>query len=121
MPGAQIVNHLGGASKGAKTKALTTKAIEKLLDKGVFSSTFMRRVPYRAQIAMMAVELLTNGSSTFLDGREFKLGSPEYEDWLSLFRFVMGLMQDASYPEVEVNAENINIYKVYAGFNPDNV
>ena len=83
-----------------------------------YIASMKKKFTYAEYVSFMLWDLLVHGKAHFSDGNTFEI-TADYDEWLKTVKFVFSHLDG---PARDGNTFNqINLFKVYAGFDPDRV
>lgn len=82
-----------------------------------FIKSLMKKFTYAEYVSFMLWDLLVHGTAHFSNGETFEIVG--YDDWLKTAKFVFSHLDGPARDGATFN--QINLFKVYAGFDPDRV
>lgn len=99
----------------------TRRALAQMLQERGADLTFITSLAakesYARYAAFMLWDLVVHGKAHFSDGREFEIEG--YNDWLTTVKFLFQHLDGPAREGAQFNG--INVFKIYAGFDPDKV
>jgi len=105
------------ATKGAGSRRQMAGALKRQLSRRSYAATQGKKVAKREYLAKMITELALNQETFAMDGTSIQCG--DYNDWLKTVQFVFNHLDGPATQEAQFNG--VNIFKVYAGIDPDKV
>lgn len=98
-------------------KRLLAKLLRSRAEAETYITSLKVKQSYAEYAAFMLWDLIVHGKAMFSDGSTFEIN--DYDEWLKTVRFVFSHLDGPARDGAQFTG--INIFKVYAGFDPDQV
>lgn len=98
-------------------KRLIADALRKRAKDETFVSFLANKIGYADYAAVMLWDLVVHGRANFSDGTEVAI--TDSEEWVRVAKFLFSHLDGPTRDSAQFNG--VNIFKVYAGFDPDQV
>jgi hypothetical protein len=96
---------------------LLASRLAAMLNKRTFSADLGKKISYADQIERMLVELAATGATTTGGGQTLEVTN--VEDWLAMVKFIHNHLDGPVVQNGATFNTQVNVFKVYGGFDPD--
>ena len=99
-----------------EAKRIIADAIRRQGNQEIFATPINKNISQKDYLAVMLWDLVTEGKAYYMDGTVLVL--EDYDDWLATVKYLSSHIDGGASGDINVG---VNVFKVYAGINVDDV